>query len=98
MVHCDEHLALTGIHHRVVLGREGGEEGRGGREKRRGEEERGGREKGKGEEGMRGEERERERGKRGGGYTTYTYTYNEVNHKVFIYKQNLFTYKHKVFI
>ena len=60
---------------------------------------------------MRGEEKER--GKReGGGYTTYTYTYNEVNHKVFTYKhnvftykqnlftykQNLFTYKHKVFI
>ena len=29
MVHRDEHLTLTGIHHRVVLGREEGEEGRG---------------------------------------------------------------------
>ena len=40
VVHCDEHLALTGIHHRVVLGREGerrvgGEEGRRERERER---------------------------------------------------------------
>ena len=54
MVHCDEHLALTGIHHRVVLGEEErrGEERREGRRegKGRGGEKRGGKEKeGKGE-------------------------------------------------
>ena len=56
MVYCDEHLALTSIHHRVVLGREER------REERRGEK----REE-RGEEGKREEKGKREgEGRRGG--------------------------------